>query len=73
MADLEPYMQWFFHDASFENVHDGNLKNGTIVQVYAYQIHQGWFLFLDIGGMWYMVWYKCWRGIVVYILYYIIF
>lgn len=33
MADLEPFMQWYYHDPSVGNVHDGNLANGTIIQV----------------------------------------
>lgn len=33
MADLEAYIQWFYHNASVGNVHDGNLENGTVIQV----------------------------------------
>lgn len=33
MADLEAYIQWFYHNASVGIVDDGNLENGTGIQV----------------------------------------
>jgi len=33
MADLEPYIRWFYHNASIGNVGDENFLNGTLVQV----------------------------------------
>ncbi|XP_026814901.1 fibroblast growth factor receptor 4-like isoform X1 [Rhopalosiphum maidis] len=32
LADLEPYMRWFYHNASVGNVNEANLENGTVIQ-----------------------------------------
>ncbi|XP_050053861.1 fibroblast growth factor receptor 4-like isoform X1 [Aphis gossypii] len=32
LADLEPYMQWLYHNASVVNVNGSNLENGTVIQ-----------------------------------------
>lgn len=44
LADLEPFMRWFYHNGSVENVHEGNLYNGTVIEVPNAK-------FLEIGGM----------------------
>ncbi|XP_025199424.1 fibroblast growth factor receptor 4-like isoform X1 [Melanaphis sacchari] len=32
LADLEPYMRWFYHNASVGNVNETNLENGNVIQ-----------------------------------------
>lgn len=48
LADLEPYLKWLYHDASFGSIDDGNYETGTLIQV-----PRAKRLLVEIGGMCY--------------------
>ncbi|VVC24470.1 Hypothetical protein CINCED_3A009612 [Cinara cedri] len=59
LADLEPYMQWYYHNANVGNVHNGNLENGTVIQ--DADLHEGYPETLLVSNVTHLNegWYTC--------------